>query len=267
MTAEEFLTSFRARGFRILMKDGLRVEPFPKLTTADRAAIAEVAADEGARTTLERLLREHAENSGEPAKAAKTAKPATPAAKPSAADVVVFNAAQKNRRQNHKPDLTVKVIERDPVPPSSQGSSSEQPAAARETEILDEVVETSASEVVEPSTQDDQHGMTLKIDASDIPEPVYEAETQLDRSQRILLWVTAEIVRSRRTGRLLIELKVHPSPSTITDGDRPVSVSFESMAASAPHRFEVLMESTNLGRDGLDAHGPRALRMGIELWR
>ena len=49
MTAEEFLTSFRARGFRILMKDGLRVEPFPKLTTADRAAIAEAAADEGAR--------------------------------------------------------------------------------------------------------------------------------------------------------------------------------------------------------------------------
>jgi len=59
MTAEELLTMLRKRGFEVRLVDGaLRVDPFPKLTPADRSAIAEVAADTGARSNLERLLRE-----------------------------------------------------------------------------------------------------------------------------------------------------------------------------------------------------------------
>jgi len=59
MTAEEFLSLFERRDFWVLYKNGgLRVEPFAKLTPADRAAIAEVAADRDAKSTLVRLLRE-----------------------------------------------------------------------------------------------------------------------------------------------------------------------------------------------------------------
>jgi hypothetical protein len=58
MSPEEFLSTFEKRGFRILMQDGLRVEPFAKLTPEDRAGIAKIAADQAARAALTRLLAE-----------------------------------------------------------------------------------------------------------------------------------------------------------------------------------------------------------------
>jgi hypothetical protein len=59
MNAEEFLTRFERRDFKVLLVHGsLQVVPFAKLTSDDRAAIAGVAADQGARSTLVRLLRE-----------------------------------------------------------------------------------------------------------------------------------------------------------------------------------------------------------------
>jgi hypothetical protein len=108
------------------------------------------------------------------------------------------------------------------------------------------------------------------VDAPDVtdvslPEPNEEAE--VDRSNRTLLWVTADIVRSRRTGRPLIELKVCPSPSTNTNGDRPVRFSIEESASSAVHRYKLLDGPTNLGRGFRLVSPAAALRLAIELWR
>jgi hypothetical protein len=85
------------------------------------------------------------------------------------------------------------------------------------------------------------------------------------RAQRILLWVSARLVRSRRSGRLLVELKVRPSPSTCINGAHRVRVSFETRREA--HRYELLKETTELGHEGFVALSPGALRMGIEWWR
>jgi|SRR5215469_1123770 len=95
MNVQQLVSKLSSRGFKIRLENGsLRVDPFPKLTVADRAAIAEVAADTGARSTLERLLREGqiSENSGDPAKSATAA---TATVKLSPADALLIREAQR----------------------------------------------------------------------------------------------------------------------------------------------------------------------------
>jgi hypothetical protein len=140
MNADELLAALEGRGFRVHLVDGgLRVDPFPKLTPDERAAIAEVARDKAARSTLERLLRERqssaAENSGDPAKPATAA---TATAKLSLADSLLIREAQRKftgsalvglgrpgprrRKDREQPNLTFEVTGRPVQPP-------EQPAA------------------------------------------------------------------------------------------------------------------------------------------
>src|SRR5262245_35734275 len=159
MNAEEFLTKFKRRGFQVYLVDGgLRVDPFPKLTPAERASIAEIVRDKAAKSTLERRLREHAANSGTPAKPATAA---TPAAKLSPADALLIREAQRRfpgsplvglgrpvprrRKDRTQPDLTFEVIRSDAV----------QPPADQPPLPADDPPTASTSEVIEPSNQNE----------------------------------------------------------------------------------------------------------------
>jgi hypothetical protein len=107
----------------------------------------------------------------------------------------------------------------------------------------------------------------VEVPITSSTETVYEAEMQPDRSQRILLWVTADIVRSRRTGRPLIALKVSPSPSINTNGDRPVRFTIEESTSSAVHRYKLFKGPTNLARGFRLVTPAAALRLAREMWR
>jgi hypothetical protein len=124
MNVDELLATLERRGFQVHLVDGgLRVSPFAKLTSDDRAAIAGVAADREARSTLVRLLREResADAKLSPADAAGIDQVHK------GFDAKLIEIRPKARRSHNWPDILPTGIEDQPAATSIAHAKEERP--------------------------------------------------------------------------------------------------------------------------------------------
>jgi hypothetical protein len=105
----------------------------------------------------------------------------------------------------------------------------------------------------------------VEVPSTSSTETVCDAETQPDRSQRILLWVTVAKVRTARGKG--IELEFAPSPSTNTDGIR-FAIQEDDPSVRIHFKPGRLLVNTTLDHDGFRLFRRAAgLRLAIEWWR
>jgi hypothetical protein len=146
------------------------------------------------------------------------------------------------------------------------------------TPLSPEVIANCASEpepeapVADSADDPEQRCHEVSINAPSVKNirstaPIYDIKGRaLDRSKRTLIWVTIERFRTTRGSG--IRLTVCPSPSTNTDGARPVRFTVEGNDPSAVDQFKpgrLLVGPARLKRGGfrLVREGP-GLRLAIE---